>query len=34
VLGSDALRVVRAGHEAVDNDLAVWEELPLSTDFV
>ncbi|WP_436535583.1 oxidoreductase [Actinoplanes sp. HUAS TT8] len=33
VLGSDALRIVRAGRQVVDNDLAAWEELSLSTDF-
>ncbi|MFF5083470.1 oxidoreductase [Actinoplanes sp. NPDC000266] len=33
VLGSDALRVVRAGRAAVDDDLSRWEELTLSTDF-
>ncbi|MFI5931410.1 oxidoreductase [Actinoplanes sp. NPDC051494] len=32
VLGSDALRVVRAAREAVDHDLSTWEELSLSTD--
>ncbi|MET7397144.1 oxidoreductase [Dactylosporangium sp. NPDC005572] len=33
VLGSDALRVVRAGRNAVDHDLDTWEELSRSTDF-
>ncbi|NDZ77303.1 oxidoreductase [Streptomyces sp. SID10853] len=33
VLGSDALRLVRAGREAVDRDLGTWEEVTLSTDF-
>ncbi|MBU6533006.1 oxidoreductase [Streptomyces mayonensis] len=33
VLGSDALRLVRAGREAFDHDLGTWEELTLSTDF-
>ncbi|MFJ8828172.1 oxidoreductase [Streptomyces sp. NPDC102467] len=33
VLGSDALRLVRAGRKAVDRDLGTWEELTLSTDF-
>ncbi|WP_041840828.1 oxidoreductase [Actinoplanes friuliensis] len=33
VLGSDALRVIRAGRDAVDQDLATWRELSLSTDF-
>ncbi|SNY74747.1 oxidoreductase [Paractinoplanes atraurantiacus] len=33
VLGSDALRVVRTAREAVDRDIAAWEELSLSTDF-
>jgi NAD(P)-dependent dehydrogenase (short-subunit alcohol dehydrogenase family) len=32
VLGSDALRLVRAGREAVDRDLDAWEDLTLSTD--
>lgn len=32
VLGSDALRLVRAGREAVDRDLDTWEDLALSTD--
>jgi NAD(P)-dependent dehydrogenase (short-subunit alcohol dehydrogenase family) len=32
VLGSDALRLVRAGRAAVDGDLDVWEDLTLSTD--
>jgi NAD(P)-dependent dehydrogenase (short-subunit alcohol dehydrogenase family) len=33
VLGSDALRVIRAGRDAVDQDLATWAELSRSTDF-
>ncbi|ROS75490.1 oxidoreductase [Cellulomonas sp. PhB143] len=33
VLGSDALRVVRAGRDAVGLDLDAWEALTLSTDF-
>ncbi|MDX3853937.1 oxidoreductase [Streptomyces sp. AK02-01A] len=33
VLGSDALRLVRAGREAVDHDLDAWEDLSRSTDF-
>ncbi|MEU8701143.1 oxidoreductase [Streptomyces sp. NPDC048680] len=33
VLGSDALRLVRAGREAVDHDLDTWQDLTLSTDF-
>ncbi|MFD5830712.1 oxidoreductase, partial [Lentzea sp. NPDC060358] len=33
VLGSDALRLVRAGRAAVDADIAAWEELSRSTDF-
>ncbi|MGW1468633.1 oxidoreductase [Streptomyces sp. NPDC002308] len=33
ILGSDALRLVRAGRDAVDGDLNTWEELTLSTDF-
>ncbi|GAA3091531.1 oxidoreductase [Pseudonocardia yunnanensis] len=33
VLGSDALRLVRAGREAVDHDLDTWKDLTLSTDF-
>jgi NAD(P)-dependent dehydrogenase (short-subunit alcohol dehydrogenase family) len=33
VLGSDALRLVRAGRDAVDHDLDAWENLSLSTDF-
>jgi NAD(P)-dependent dehydrogenase (short-subunit alcohol dehydrogenase family) len=33
VLGSDALRLVRAGRAAVDADLLAWEEVTLSTDF-
>ncbi|MFI1734471.1 oxidoreductase [Streptomyces acidicola] len=32
VLGSDALRLVRAGREAVETDLRTWEDLTLSTD--
>lgn len=32
VLGSDALRLVRAGREAVESDLDTWEDLTLSTD--
>jgi NAD(P)-dependent dehydrogenase (short-subunit alcohol dehydrogenase family) len=33
VLGSDALRLVRAGRDAVDADIAAWEWLSRSTDF-
>jgi len=33
VLGSDALRLVRAGRAAVEEDLTAWEELSRSTDF-
>ncbi|MFD7101587.1 oxidoreductase [Streptomyces celluloflavus] len=33
VLGSDALRVIRAGRDAVDSDLNTWEDLARSTDF-
>jgi NAD(P)-dependent dehydrogenase (short-subunit alcohol dehydrogenase family) len=33
VLGSDALRVIRAGRVAVDRDLDTWTELTHSTDF-
>jgi NAD(P)-dependent dehydrogenase (short-subunit alcohol dehydrogenase family) len=33
LLGSDALRLVRAGREAVDRDLDTWENLTLSTDY-
>ncbi|MBM2620749.1 oxidoreductase [Actinoplanes sp. LDG1-06] len=33
VLGSDALRVVRTARDAVDRDLAAWDELSRSTDF-
>jgi NAD(P)-dependent dehydrogenase (short-subunit alcohol dehydrogenase family) len=33
VLGSDALRVVRAARAAVDHDLDAWRELTTSTDF-
>ncbi|MFJ4188236.1 oxidoreductase [Kitasatospora sp. NPDC089509] len=33
VLGSDALRLVRAGREAVQSDLDAWEDLSLSTDY-
>ncbi|MBM7443051.1 hypothetical protein JOC24_006499 [Streptomyces sp. HB132] len=32
-LGSDALRLVRAGREAVDCDLDSWKDLTLSADF-
>ncbi|MDJ0386437.1 hypothetical protein QMF80_37725, partial [Streptomyces sp. G-G2] len=32
-LGSDALRLVRAGRAAIDRGLVAWEELTLSTDF-
>ncbi|WP_030380495.1 MULTISPECIES: oxidoreductase [unclassified Streptomyces] len=32
VLGSDALRLVRAARKAVDHDLDTWEDLTLSTD--
>ncbi|WP_250007594.1 oxidoreductase [Actinoplanes sp. M2I2] len=32
VLGSDALRVIRAGRDAVDHDIAAWEALSRSTD--
>ncbi|WP_411098417.1 oxidoreductase [Streptomyces sp. x-45] len=32
VLGSDALRLVRAGRAAVESDLDTWEDLTLSTD--
>lgn len=34
VLGSDALRLVRAGRAAVESDLDTWEDLTLSTDHV
>lgn len=33
VLGSDALRVVRTARDAVDQDLAAWKALTVSTDF-
>ncbi|MEV6984092.1 oxidoreductase [Sphaerisporangium sp. NPDC051017] len=33
VLGSDALRLVRAGRETVQSDLDTWEDLTLSTDY-
>jgi NAD(P)-dependent dehydrogenase (short-subunit alcohol dehydrogenase family) len=33
ILGSDALRLVAAGRQAVDADLAEWESLSRSTDF-
>lgn len=33
VLGSDALRLIRAGRGAVDSDVNTWEDLTLSTDF-
>ncbi|MFG3280725.1 oxidoreductase [Streptomyces sp. NPDC048111] len=33
VLGSDALRLVRAGRTAVETDLDTWEHLTLSTDY-
>lgn len=33
VLGSDALRLVRAGRDAVDADIAAWDSLSRSTDF-
>ncbi|GAA1614777.1 SDR family NAD(P)-dependent oxidoreductase [Actinoplanes couchii] len=33
ILGSDALKVVRAGRDAVDHDMAAWEHLSRSTDF-
>ncbi|MYW01279.1 oxidoreductase [Streptomyces sp. SID3343] len=33
VLGSDALRLIRAGRDAVDSDLNTWEDLARSTDF-
>jgi NAD(P)-dependent dehydrogenase (short-subunit alcohol dehydrogenase family) len=32
VLGSDALRLIRAGRDAVDSDLNTWEDLARSTD--
>ncbi|MGX1115103.1 NAD(P)-dependent dehydrogenase (short-subunit alcohol dehydrogenase family) [Streptomyces ambofaciens] len=32
VLGSDALRLVRAGRAAVESDLDTWEDVTLSTD--
>lgn len=34
VLGSDALRLVRAGRAAVESDLDTWEDLTLSTDHI
>jgi NAD(P)-dependent dehydrogenase (short-subunit alcohol dehydrogenase family) len=33
VLGSDALRIIRAGREAVDRDINTWEAVSRSTDF-
>jgi len=33
LLGSDALRLVRAARDAVDRDIATWESLSRSTDF-
>lgn len=33
LLGSDALRLVRTGRDAVDADIAAWESLSRSTDF-
>lgn len=33
LLGSDALRLVRAARDAVDADIATWESLSRSTDF-
>ncbi|WP_432937035.1 oxidoreductase [Kribbella sp. CA-253562] len=33
VLGSDALRLVRAGRAAVDAEIEQWEKLSVSTDF-
>lgn len=33
LLGTDALRLVRAGRHAVDADIAAWEALSRSTDF-
>lgn len=33
LLGTDALRLVRAGRAAVDADIAAWETLSRSTDF-
>ncbi|MCY1136498.1 oxidoreductase [Actinoplanes sp. Pm04-4] len=33
VLGSDALRIIRAGRDAVDRDLTAWAELSRSTDY-
>jgi NAD(P)-dependent dehydrogenase (short-subunit alcohol dehydrogenase family) len=33
VLGSDALRLVRAARAEVDADIATWEKLSVSTDF-
>jgi len=32
VLGSDALKIIRAGRDAVDHDIDAWEKLSLSTD--
>lgn len=34
VLGSDALRLISAGRSAVDADIAEWESLSRSTDFL
>jgi hypothetical protein len=33
VLGSDALRLVSAGRQAVDAEIAAWEDVSRSTDF-
>ncbi|MEU8707993.1 oxidoreductase [Streptomyces sp. NPDC048565] len=33
VLGADALRLVRAGRDAIDRELDTWEDLTLSTDY-
>lgn len=33
VLGSDALRLIRAARDAVDDDIVAWETLSRSTDF-
>ena len=33
VLGSDALRLVSAGRQAVDAGIAAWEDVSRSTDF-
>lgn len=33
VLGSDALRLIRAARDAVDDDIMAWETLSRSTDF-